>query len=516
MHRRDLIKSSLLAAGAFGAPQVHGQEKPQIPERRAHSFPTAPGESADGQMPNILWICSDMQRFDTIEGLNNDFIRTPHLRKLMAEAVTFTHAYAQNPVCAPSRASFLTGRYPHTTALRANGQRIRPDERLVTRLLADQGYVCGLAGKLHLSPIADHVEDRIDDGYSAFHWSHDLSDAWPGQNMWRVWLKDQGIAWPSPPKNTLFWGVPIDPQYTQTAWCSDMAINFMRQKNRFNPWLMSVNIFQPHSPYWPTEEYFKHYDAETLPKPNYQRGELDNKTLYQQIDHQVASGGFDSSFGRTDELTRQKIKAAYYAMIEQIDTEVGRMLEVLEETGQGDNTIVIFMSDHGEMLGDHGIFLKGPYFYEGAIRVPLMLRWRNRFKAGLRSDALTELVDLAPTLLQAAGLPIPGGIQGHSLMPLLTGQTTKHRDSIYCEHFDSSWLYDPPPMASCVRTKSYKLAYYHNLKIGELYDLYNDPTETYNLWNSPDARSAQAEMLQTMVARFVDTVDPLPERKSLY
>jgi arylsulfatase A-like enzyme len=279
---------------------------------------------------------------------------------------------------------------------------------------------------------------------------------------------------------------------------------------------MSVNIFQPHAPYWPTEEYLSHYKPEQIPSPNYHEGELQNKPIYQQVDHQAASGGHDISFVKTSDLQHRKMKAAYYAMIEQVDTEVGRMLQVLEETGQAENTIVIYMSDHGEMLGDHGIFLKGPYFYEGAIRVPFIIRWPGRYKAGLRIDALTEMVDLTPTLLEAAGISIPAGVQGRSLTPLLTGQTLTHRDSIYCEFFDSLAVYNPPPMATCVRTERNKLVYYHKLKSGELYDLEKDPAETYNLWDTPSARPAREEMMHTLVARMIDTIDPIPERKCLW
>ncbi|HEY3454893.1 MAG TPA: sulfatase-like hydrolase/transferase, partial [Bryobacteraceae bacterium] len=191
MNRRDLLKSSLFAAGT--AATLKAAQNPIDRQADAHSWPEAPRATNGSRMPNVLWICADQQRFDTIEGLNNTHIRTPNLQKLMAESVTCTHAFCQNPVCSPSRASFLTGRYPHTTSLRANGQRIRSDERLITRTLADNGYTCGLSGKLHLSPCAGgRIENRIDDGYSVFWWSHDLSDQWPGKNMWRVWLDDKG------------------------------------------------------------------------------------------------------------------------------------------------------------------------------------------------------------------------------------------------------------------------------------------------------------------------------------
>ncbi len=510
MTRREILKSSLMAAGATSAPLASPQEN-----ESPHSWPAAARETSGGRMPNVLWICADQQRFDTIAGLNNPHARTPNLQKLMGESVTFTHAFVQNPVCSPSRASFLTGRYPHTTALRANGQRIRDDERLITRILADQGYACGLSGKLHLSPCAGgRNEDRIDDGYQVFWWSHDLTDQWPGKNMWRVWLEDRGVKWPQPPANSEPWGVPIDPAYTQTAWCSEMAIQFIRQQRSFNPWLMSVNIFQPHHPFWPTQDYLSHYEPDKMPAPRYQEGELDSKPVFQRIDHQAGYAGTALSFTKTDALTHRKITGAYYAMIEQVDTEVGRMMKTLEDTGQADNTIVIYMSDHGEMLGDHGIYLKGPYFYDCMIRVPLMIRWPGRYKAGLRSDALVEMVDLVPTLLEAAGIPVHAGVQGRSLTPVLTGQTTTHRDSIYSEHFDSSFLYEPPPMGACIRTERYKLTYFQNLPAAELYDLQKDPGEVENLWASPGAKGVRQEMMEKLVARLIDTVDPLPQRKT--
>ncbi len=501
MNRRDLLKSALAAPLApAGGPQAAAQAR-----RRTGGRP----------MPNILWICTDQQRFDTIQGLNNPHLRTPNLHKFMSEAVTFTHAFVQNPVCSPSRASFLTGRYPHTTGLRANGQRIRETERLVPRILSDFGYECGLVGKLHLSPCANgRVENRIDDGYRGnFWWSHDLTDQWPGHNMWIEWLKDQGVRWPKAPASPA-WGVPIDRKYTQAAWCADVAIRFMRAQRSYSPWLMSVNMFQPHHPFWPVREYLDRYDSAKVPDPAYREGELDSKPVYQRVDHRGAYAGSGVSFEKSDPGTRRMITAAYYAMIEQIDFEFGRMMEVLESTGQADNTVVVFMSDHGEMLGDHGIYLKGPYFYDCGIRVPLMIRWPKVYRAGLKVDALVEMVDLAPTLLEAAGLPAPSGVQGRSLVPLLLGERTEHRRSVYSEFYDSNFRYDPPPMATSVRTKRHKLTYYLGLDAGELYDLEKDPGEFHNLWSDPLARDAKETMLLELAGRVTETVDPLPDRNA--
>jgi arylsulfatase len=165
-------------------------------------------------------------------------------------------------------------------------------------------------------------------------------------------------------------------------------------------------------------------------------------------------------------------------------------------------------------LGDHGFYLKGPHFYDCAMRVPLMIRWPGKYKAGQKVDALVEMVDLMPTLLDAVGIPVPDGVQGRSLTPLLTGATAAHRDSVYSEHYDSSSLYDPPPMATSIRTSKAKMTVYHSLSSGELYDLEKDPGEVRNLWDDPNARGAKEELSAKLIARMAGTIDPLPVRRS--
>lgn len=225
MKRREMLKG-ILAGPLAGHvnPPTDGAQAVAAPPRV--DMMQRPKGASGREMPNILWITADECRFDTIEGLNNAYTHTPNLRRLADEGAALTHEVVQCPICSPSRAAFLTGRYPHTTGLRANGQRIRATERLVTRILADNGYECDLVGKLHLSPCeGGRIEDRIDDGYDLFCWSHDLSDQWPTANMWRVWLEQQGIHWPAPPAHTPAWGVPID-AWILPSTCSPYARTF--------------------------------------------------------------------------------------------------------------------------------------------------------------------------------------------------------------------------------------------------------------------------------------------------
>jgi len=467
--------------------------------------------------PNILWICTDQQRYDTIGGLNNPHIRTPNLDRLMATGTTFTHAFSQSPVCTPSRGAFLTGRYPRTIRGRQNGQEVFPaDEVLITKMLADEGYDCGLAGKLHLAVCHDHVEPRTDDGYRVFHWSHHPNPDWE-ENAYTQWLTAQGESWEELyqfPRGS-YAGPGIPAEYHQTKWCADMAIEFMTEE-RDGPWLMSVNPFDPHPAFDPPAEYLTRYDPDEVPMPKYQPGELDSKPTFQQVDHQGAYGGKGMSLAGASEQEIKGIVAAYYAMIEQIDTHVGRMLDALEKSGQRENTIVIFTSDHGEMLGDHGIVMKGPYFYECGIRVPLIVSWPGHFESDLVNDALVELVDLAPTLLQACGMPVPERMQGRSLLRILEGRAGphQHRESVYCEYYNAMPGHDHSAYGTMYRDRRYKICVYHGKARGqgELYDLESDPDEFSNLWYHEDYADLKQDLILRCFDRSVLTMDPWPER----
>ena len=467
--------------------------------------------------PNILWICTDQQRFDTIAAMGNKHIRTPNLDRLAAEGVAFSHAFCQSPVCTPSRASFLTGRYPRTTGARQNGQAIPADEVLLPRMLADVGYDCGLSGKLHIAPCKGMVEQRIDDGYRVFNWSHHQHPDWV-ENEYTQWLESKGHKWrdvyPGPQGKHAFPGVPAE--LHQTTWCFDRAMDFINEK-RESPWLMSINCFDPHHPFDPPQEYLDRYDPDTLPDPDYVDGELKNKPIFQQIDHDGAYGGMLLGYSKMTPRERRKVTAAYYAMVELIDHNVGRILRMLDDTGQRENTIVLFHSDHGELLGDHGIYLKGPFAYDCSVRVPLIVSWPGHFKQGLVSDALVELVDIVPTLLEAAGMEIPNRVQGESLYDICTGDAEphQHKDYVYAEYYVAQPFHkaiSPDPLLTMVRTRTHKLAVFAGMKTGETYDLQADPGEHKNLWDSAKHRSIKADLMKLCFDASILTQDPLPER----
>ena len=482
-----------------------------------------PNSTNSNARPNVLWICTDQQRYDTLGCYGNDAVRTPNIDRLAGRGVRFDRCFSQSPVCTPSRASFLTGRYPRTTRCRQNGQAMPADEVLVTKLLADAGYTCGLSGKLHIAPcnpsVCPSVEPRIADGYSLFHWSHHPMPDWP-TNEYLRWLHEKGARFETPKLNGSRYvehGMPAE--LNQTTWCAQMAINFIEASAGFDtPWLFSVNMFDPHHPFDPPADYIQRYldKLEDVPLPNYVLGELADKPEFQRRDH---LGAYDRPgwFAYPDMAPddHRLIRAAYWAMCDLIDEQVGRMLDALERTGQLDNTLVIFTSDHGEMLGDHGIYLKGAYFYEPAIRVPLIVAGPG-VAQGQTSDALVELMDLAPTLLDAVGEPRHPGMQARSLWPLLTSQSdlNSHRDDVYCEYYNPHTF--KRAQMTMVRTDRHKIAVCHGLRTGELYDLVADPNETRNLWNDAEYAGVKAEMIERVMDRMAWTVDPLPERTAFW
>ncbi len=471
--------------------------------------------------PNILWICSDQQRFDTLGCYGNRFVETPHIDRLASSGALFLQCYSQCSVCTPSRASFLTGRYPRTTRCRQNGQDIPADEVLLPRLLAEAGYTCGLAGKLHISAChpqaAPAGERRIADGYAEFHWSHHPAPGWP-TNEYIRWVREHGAVYATPPfagSRYVRRGMPAE--LHQTTWCAEKAIGFIEHNAGFQrPWLMSVNIFDPHHPFDPPEDLLRRYaeHLEDIPLPDYLPGELDNKPATQLQCHSGAYGTRGNYPADTMSPTDHRwLRAAYWAMCELIDRQVGRILAALEASGQAEETIVVFMSDHGEMLGDHGIYLKGPFFYDPAVRVPLIVSWPGRI-APARYTGLAELVDLAPTLLEAAGLQMHAGMQGRSLWQGLTvGSLGAQRPDVYSEYYNG---FTPGGFVTMLRTERRKLVAHHGTGTGELYDLEQDPLETVNRWEDAAYRSDKLALLERLCDRMAWTSDPLPVRRAIW
>jgi arylsulfatase len=476
--------------------------------------------------PNILWICTDQQRSDTLGCYGNEWVTTPHIDRLAAEGALFENAFVQSPICSPSRASFLTGRYPRTTRLRQNGQILPQNEKLISRLLVDEGYDAGLVGKFHMAPgdpsIAVTTEPRVDDGFAEFNWAQAPSDQWGLFSDYTRFLAEKGMHYATVPHPRSKWvknGMPEEA--TEAAWCATRATEFIgRHRGEDKPWFYLANIFAPHHPFDPPPSFLAPYleKLDQLPLPVATEDDLSQKTEYQRIDTDGVYGqvkGFLGGFGRDEmsETDHRMVKAAYWAMCDHVDQQVGRILAALEASGAAEDTIVLYMSDHGEMLGDHSIYFKGPYFYDAAIRVPLIIRYPGHI-APARHRGLFELVNLAPTLMDLARAQPYPGMQGHSAAHWLAdpAQAPAH-DTIYCEYYNAMPYHrNPTAQLTMVRTDRLKLVVDHAHGDGELYDLVADPQELLNLWRDPAALGQKAQMLALLSHRMAFTVDPLPPR----
>lgn len=441
--------------------------------------------------PNILWYCTDQQRFDTIAALGNPHVRTPTLDRLVHEGVAFTHAYCQSPICTPSRSSFMTGMYPSRAHNCRNGnESFDGHPPLISKLIADNGYDCGMVGKFHLQSSGMRIEPRIDDGYRYWKFSHAPRDDWPRGHDYAEWVRDQGGD-----LNALREDEDRVPtELHQTTWTSECAIDFMTQE-RDAPWFLTLNPYDPHPPFIPPKSYADRYAREDMPGPYFRDSDLVQQEKLKDVAFQTLGQHPDSFDGKQQQ-------ALYYAMIEQIDDQFARILSCLEETGQADNTVIVFTSDHGETLGDHGLLYKGCRFYEGLVRVPLIFWCPGRFQRDVRSEALVELLDMSTTLLELAGATPTEQMQGRSLLPILTGQSppNEHRDAVRCEYFDALapfFIQGGNSHGTMYRNRRYKLVMYHSHNLGELYDLEADPWEFENLWDDPQHAATKAELIQS-------------------
>jgi arylsulfatase len=468
--------------------------------------------------PNVLLICTDQQRYDSLGCYGNIHAQTPNVDQLAREGIVFGQCYTPSPVCAPARASLLTGRYPHAHGLWANGVCLPEDERLFTRDLADAGYDTGMVGKMHLAAcFQGRTEPRHDDGLRLYDWAHDPSHGSP-ENAYHRWLAErhpelyaraiaQGTGRQGH-REVLWDTMPTEAHYSR--FVGDRTIEFLREE-RDGPFFMWANFFDPHHPFVAPQEYLDRFDPDALPAPIGPETLPTKPPIYRDASAKSYAGHARGFVEHTPEEIRA-IVHAYYAMVALIDDEVGRILGALDELGRREDTLVIFTSDHGEMLGDQGMLLKGPMMFDAAVRVPLVARWPGWIPAGRRSDELVQWHDLGATILNAAGLPpMPRG-QALDLLPLARGdEDAPRRGWALCEYRDSGHPYDPPVLTTMLRRGSWKLVVHHGspattrARTGELYDLAADPQERANLWDDPGHGPLRLELQETLLDALVAT-----------
>ena len=391
--------------------------------------------------PNFLIIYTDQQRWDALgangnrrprsnsEAVAHPTLHTPNLDRLAGESVNFDHCFVQNPVCMPSRLSFLTGQYPSTLGVTHMGVPVPEETITLPRLLAPYGYRSANIGKLHFQPHANRDHRTHHPSYGFDHL--EISDE-PGsyEDAYRAWVRQRApdqlpfISWGLAPM-TEVWQQAMGVQdgidhpaerfpkrplparcrddMTHTAFVAAQTIEFMRQQARTGqPFLCIAGIYSPHSPWVAPQQYFDLYDPATLPLP----------TFPPDVDAQRNPQNFSDEELR---LARQ----GYYGQVSEVDHHVGQLLGALDELGLADETVVVFTSDHGEWLGEHLRYGKGYPAHDQCSRVPLLMRLPGHAARARTDSGLTEALDVLPTILELAGIQIPPHLQGCSLLPRL-------------------------------------------------------------------------------------------------
>jgi arylsulfatase A-like enzyme len=470
--------------------------------------------------PNFLFIITDQQRADTLGAHGSTVGATPHLDRMASEGVAFERGYCNNPLCMPSRASILTGRYPSATGVRTNGCVAWDGLPLLPELLKEAGYHTGARGKVHYHPAGGVTEQYWPEnrliaasdadltrpylGFQTVALACGHGDVAPGLHS--RWLKQEhpevfarrgpqgALVAPDPwllsADKIPTYKTAIPEEFYPTTWVVDRTVELLERVEE--PFFVWCGINDPHHPFKPPGRYWHMFKPEDMPLPVRRPGELDDKPphlrgLYEgEFEGRDSDGFLLGSKHLTDERLRL-IRAAYYGMVAMIDDGVGRLLDALSARGVEEDTVVVFVSDHGEMLGDHGLILKGPIHYSGALRVPFLLRCPALFPAGRRVGGLAGLIDLFPTILELADVPVPEGTQGRSLVEQVTGRSSRAHELVYVED-------DADGLGLRLRTlitERWRCTWYAGKDYGEIYDLEADPDEFVNLWEScpPDVKA---------------------------
>jgi arylsulfatase A-like enzyme len=459
------------------------------------------------ERPNILLISTDEHRYDCLGCYGNPVIRTPHIDSIAADGVRFARGYVQNPMCMPSRMSIMTGRYcsEHGCNINCVGVPAHEQRNTFMQHLSDAGYYTAAIGKMHVMPkwgpfgfrYLDLVEGKAD-----------------RNNQYTDYLEAQGLngRQHEAKGERMPFGTftnALSAEETIDAFVGRRAVRWLENWEGEQPFFAWVSFCNPHFPFDPPEPYDTMYDPTEVPLPVWREGEMDNKPTQRQLQRER---GYD----RLTEDQLRQIVARYYGNISLVDDQVGRILDVLERKGLTDRTLIAFVSDHGDLLGDHMLLLKsGVTFYEGCVRVPYLIRYPELFPQGAVCDELVETVDLAPTFLDVAGVDMLSTMQGRSLVGLVEGQVADWRDDAFAE-IDlriNPRMHGPRDPGSrdyvaMVCTRDWKYVHFATLGIGELYHLAEDPHELENLFYDPACADKVSEMRLRLLNRFMHNQQP--------
>jgi len=473
--------------------------------------------------PNILFFCTDQQRADLMGCMGHPQIRTPSLDALAARGAVLHNLYVQGTVSMPSRASILTGRYPCMHGVTDNGYDLPESEITIADVFRQAGYHTACVGRTHVTCSRPHpILPRTD--YHGFTECLHHQCYWVGLDPhgdYLQWIRQehpdryQEAAMPNPVDRrdafcSSWWTLPD--HLTMNAWVTDVSLDVIRRHLRERPGqplLLWAGTWDPHMRYVVPSPWDRMYPPADIPLPVRREGELDDLPPHYR---KLALTGWDRSSVPLDDVIRNT-RSIYWGMISHVDDQFGRLMRGLEDLGLADNTIVVFTSDHGDCCGDHWVWTKGPYWFDGALKAPGIIAWPGALPAGRRIESLTETIDLMPTLCELAGIPAPATCQGRSMARLLRGEAADHRRDVYTEFHDHNQSGD---VMFSIRTDRYRLVHYRDRPYGELYDYQTDPDSLYNRWNDPAYAGAKQQLEMQLLDRLMGNLQRPDTRRDLW
>lgn len=451
------------------------------------------------ERPNILILMPDQQRADCLSCAGHPQIRTPHMDRIAAEGMRFTHACTSSPLCMPARASFISGLHVHDHGMWANSGELAPADESLFRRLQHCGYWTAHVGKSHYYGHGGfHMREREPYMHArGFDYVHEttgpwatantdsyMTDDWQAKGLLRAFRDDyreraqQRDGFPVRPS-------PLPTEDFLDSYIGRQAVRFIDDYDGERPFCLFVGFGGPHEPWDAPGEYATMYDPAGTPPP------IEPAEPGPWVPDHAADW---QRTGRFQDMTPddvQRMRANYYGKISLIDHWCGRIFAACEQRGLMDELLVVFWSDHGEMVGDHGLLYKSRFF-ESALRVPLMVRWPGRIASGLTTDAMAETVDIMPTVLEAVGADVPEGCRGKSLWPALRDPSATLRDAAISE------VEHRGRRNTMIRTDRCKYAVHEDGRGYMLYDLAEDPEERSNLIGHPDARAVERELRERL------------------
>jgi arylsulfatase A-like enzyme len=475
---------------------------------------------------NVVLFITDGHRRDTLGCYGNDLLETPNIDAFAEQGARFDRAFCTHSVCMPTRASVYTGRYPHVHGVWANGVTLPACEVTMPETLGEAGYTSCASGKIHFepqqqySPPAEpgHVDFTpgrshtglvpiIDGDYYGFDEVHICEN-----KLGEEYVRFIDERYPEL-SETARGRVNMPEEAHELTWITDQAIDFVSRRAQADaPFFCHCSYHELSPPCTPPLEYAGHYDPADVPIPELREDDLDGRPWY----YRACYEGYLAKGRQPDEETLRRYIASYYDQMRFLDHQFGRLLAALDEAGVADNTIVLFVADHGLSLNDHYQWRHGPFLFDQVTNIPMI--WRVPGAPNLTTDEFVEQVDIMPTVLDLCGVDCPAGVQGRSIAPLLRGQEgVCGRDSVLLQEREAPDLsargLEPDDVNQwAVRTHEWKLIHYPGEDYGELYDLRSDPGEFVNLWSDEGYRTQRREMEHLLMERILGAQDPLPER----